>query len=82
VNSGVQGFPSDPGTPAAVTGGIDYAVANGLLVGAAVSYGHTTQGFDLGGNFKQSEIAGSLSWRLRRRPLLEQGHRIIWRSQL
>jgi outer membrane lipase/esterase len=60
VNSGVQGFPSDPGTPAAVTGGIDYAVANGLLVGAAVSYGHTTQGFDLGGNFKQSEIAGSL----------------------
>jgi len=60
MNSGAQGFPNDPGVPAAITGGIDYAVANDLLVGAAISYGHTTQSFDLGGNFKQSEIAGSL----------------------
>jgi outer membrane lipase/esterase len=60
VNSGAQGFPNDPGIPAAITGGVDYSVANGLLVGAAVSYGHTSQSFDLGGNFKQSEIAGSL----------------------
>jgi outer membrane lipase/esterase len=60
VNSGAQGFPNDPGIPAAITGGIDYSVANGLLIGAAISYGHTTQSFDLGGNFKQSEIAGSL----------------------
>jgi len=60
VNSGAHGFPNDPGVPAAITGGIDYAVANGLLIGAAISYGHTTQSFDLGGNFKQSEIAGSL----------------------
>jgi outer membrane lipase/esterase len=60
VNSGVQGFPNDPGIPAAITGGVDYSLGNGLLVGAAVSYGHTTQSFDLGGNFKQSDIAGSL----------------------
>jgi outer membrane lipase/esterase len=60
MNSGYQGFPNDPGIPAAVTAGIDYAFANGLLIGAAFSYGQTTQSFDLGGNFKQSEIAGSL----------------------
>jgi outer membrane lipase/esterase len=60
INSGSTGFPNDPGTPAAVTAGIDYAIANGMIVGAAVSYGQTTQSFDLGGNFKQSEIAGSL----------------------
>jgi outer membrane lipase/esterase len=60
ANSGYQGFPNDPGVPAAVTAGIDYAFANGLLVGGAFSYGQTTQSFDLGGNFKLSEYAGSL----------------------
>jgi outer membrane lipase/esterase len=60
INSGSTGFPSDPGTPAAVTAGIDYAIANGLIVGAAFSYGQTSQSFDLGGNFKQTDIAGSL----------------------
>jgi outer membrane lipase/esterase len=60
MNSGVQGFPNDPGIPAAITGGVDYSLGNGLLIGAAVSYGRTTQSFDIGGNFKQSDIAGSL----------------------
>jgi outer membrane lipase/esterase len=60
INSGSPGFPNDPGTPAAVTAGIDYAVANGAIIGAAVSYGQTSQSFDLGGDFKQTEIAGSL----------------------
>jgi outer membrane lipase/esterase len=60
INSGATGFPNDPGTPAAVTAGIDYAIANNMIVGAAFSYGQTTQSFDLGGNFKQTDIAGSL----------------------
>ena len=60
INSGSPGFPSDPGTPAAATAGIDYAIGSGLLIGAAVSYGQTRQSFDLGGNFKQTEVAGSL----------------------
>jgi outer membrane lipase/esterase len=60
MDSGARGFANDPGIPAAITGGIDYSVGNGLLIGAAVSYGHTTQSFDIGGNFKQRDIAGSL----------------------
>ena len=60
INSGATGFPNDPGTPAGVTAGIDYAIANGMIVGAAASYGQTSQSFDLGGNFKQTDIAGSL----------------------
>jgi outer membrane lipase/esterase len=60
INSGNPGFPNDPGVPASVTAGIDYAVANGLIIGAAFSYGQTTQSWDLGGGFTQKEIAGSL----------------------
>jgi outer membrane lipase/esterase len=60
INSGSTGFPNDPGTPAAVTAGIDYAIASNIIVGAAFSYGQTTQSFDLGGDFKQTDIAGSL----------------------
>ncbi len=60
MRSGSTGFPNDPGTPAGVTAGIDYAIARNMIVGAAFSYGQTTQSFDLGGNFKQTEIAGSL----------------------
>jgi outer membrane lipase/esterase len=60
INSGSTGFPNDPGTPAAVTAGIDYAIASNMIVGAAFSYGQTTQSFDLGGDFKQTDIAGSL----------------------
>lgn len=60
ANSGYAGFPGDPGTPASVGVGIDYAFAGGLLLGGAFSYGQTKQSFDLGGNFKLSEIAASL----------------------
>jgi outer membrane lipase/esterase len=60
INSGSAGFPGDPGVPAAVTAGIDYAIGSGTLIGVAVSYGQTAQSFDLGGNFKQTEVAGSL----------------------
>jgi outer membrane lipase/esterase len=60
INSGSPGFPGDPGVPASVTAGIDYAIASNMIVGAAFSWGQTTQSFDLGGNFKQTEIAGSL----------------------
>jgi outer membrane lipase/esterase len=60
ANSGYTGFPNDPGIPAAITGGIDYAFANGWLLGGAISVGSTTQSFSLGGNFKQDEWAASL----------------------
>lgn len=60
VNSGYAGFPSDPGVPGALTGGIDYAFDNGLLIGAAISGGTTTQSFDLGGNFRLDEYAANL----------------------
>ena len=60
MNSGYTGFPNDPGVPAAISGGFDYAFANGWLIGAAISVGTTTQSFDLGGDFKQNEYAASL----------------------
>jgi outer membrane lipase/esterase len=60
MNSGYNGFPNDPGVPAAITGGIDYAFANGVLLGGAISVGTTKQSFDLGGNFKQDEFAASV----------------------
>jgi outer membrane lipase/esterase len=60
VNSGYTGFPNDPGVPAAITGGFDYAFADGWLIGGAISVGTTKQSFDLGGNFKQNEYAASI----------------------
>ena len=60
INSGSPGFPNDPGVPASVTAGIDYAIASNIIVGAAFSWGQTTQSFSLGGDFKQTEVAGSL----------------------
>ncbi len=60
INAGSAGFPNDPGTPAAVTAGVDYAITNSMIVGAAFSYGQTKQSFSLGGDFKQTDIAGSL----------------------
>jgi outer membrane lipase/esterase len=60
INSGYTGFPNDPGVPASITGGFDYAFANGWLIGAAISVGSTKQSFDLGGNFKQNEYAASI----------------------
>ncbi len=68
INAGSAGFPNDPGTPAAVTVGVDYAITNSMIVGAAFSYGQTKQSFSLGGDFKQTDIAGSLYRRLRGRP--------------
>ena len=43
ADSGSNGFPNDPGVPAAITGGIDYSFGNNLLVGAAFSGGRTQQ---------------------------------------
>jgi outer membrane lipase/esterase len=60
MNSGYNGFPNDPGVPASVSGGIDYAFASGWLLGGALSGGTTTQSFDLGGNFKMDEFAASI----------------------
>jgi outer membrane lipase/esterase len=60
ADSGYNGFPNDPGIPAAITGGIDYSFGNNLLVGAAFSGGRTQQTYDLGGNFKLNEYAASL----------------------
>jgi outer membrane lipase/esterase len=72
MNSGYTGFPNDPGVPASVTGGIDYAFAGGWLLGAAISGGTTTQSFDLGGNFKLDEFAASLYAAYARGPLWGQ----------
>lgn len=55
----VTGFPSDPGTPAMGTVGVDYLWAPNWLIGGTVSVATTTQSFSLGGNFKQNEFAVS-----------------------
>jgi outer membrane lipase/esterase len=68
INSGSANFPSDPGIPSAASAGIDYAVANGLLVGAAFSYGQTTQSWSLGGSFTEKEFVGSVYAALNRGP--------------
>jgi outer membrane lipase/esterase len=60
------GFPNDPGTPVATTAGFDYAVTPDWLVGAAFSGLTTTQSFSLGGNFTQTEYAGSVYTAYRR----------------
>jgi len=69
ANSGYDGFPNDPGVPGSITGGVDYAFANGWLLGGAMSVGTTTQSFDLGGNFKQNEYAANLYAAYARGPL-------------
>jgi outer membrane lipase/esterase len=68
INSGSANFPNDPGMPAAATAGIDYAIANGLLIGAAISYGQTTQSWSLGGSFTEKEVVGSVYGALNRGP--------------
>ena len=45
------GFPTDPGTPAMLSAGVDYLWIPDLLVGGAVSVATTTQSFSPGGNF-------------------------------
>jgi outer membrane lipase/esterase len=57
LGTSYNGFPSDPGTPGAVTVGADYLLFPNFLVGGAVSVGTTTQSFSLGGNFRQNEYA-------------------------
>jgi outer membrane lipase/esterase len=57
LGTSYNGFPSDPGTPGAVTVGADYLLFPNWLVGGAVSVGTTTQSFSLGGNFRQNEYA-------------------------
>jgi outer membrane lipase/esterase len=54
-----SGFPNDPGTPAALTAGLDYKVANDWLVGAAVSWATTKQSFSTSGDFRQNDFATS-----------------------
>jgi len=52
-------FPSDPGTPAAVTGGFDYRFMQDWILGVAFSLGRATQSFSLGGDFTINEVAVS-----------------------
>jgi outer membrane lipase/esterase len=60
INNPAPGFPGDPSTPLSGTVGLDYNSTTGYLVGAAFTTGTQTPGFDLGGKFKQKEIAGSI----------------------
>jgi outer membrane lipase/esterase len=53
------GFPDDPGTPVAMTGGFDYKVSPHWLVGAAFSLGATRQSYSSAGGFTQDEFAAS-----------------------
>jgi outer membrane lipase/esterase len=55
-----SGFPGDPGTPTALTVGLDYKVANDWLVGAAVSWATAKQPFSATGDFRQNDFAASL----------------------
>jgi outer membrane lipase/esterase len=60
MNSSFPGFPSDPGTPAGGSIGVDYAFGSGWLVGAAFAASTTSQSFSLGGNFRYDDYAASL----------------------
>ena len=60
INNPAPGFPGDPSTPLSGTVGLDYKSTTGYLLGAAFTTGTQTPGFDLGGKFKQKEIAGSI----------------------
>jgi outer membrane lipase/esterase len=60
ISNPAPGFPGDPSTPLSGTVGLDYQSTTGYLLGAAITTGTQTPGFDLGGKFKQKEIAGSI----------------------
>ena len=60
ISNPAPGFPGDPSTPLSGTVGLDYKSTTGYLLGAAFTTGTQTPGFDLGGKFKQQEIAGSI----------------------
>ncbi len=55
-----NGFPGDPGTPVALTGGFDYKYTREWLIGAAFSVGNTKQSFSNTGDYKQEEFAASI----------------------
>lgn len=67
--SNAAGFPDDPGTPAAVTAGIDYAFTPHWIGGAAFSFGTTKQSYSTTGNFRQDDYALSLYAAYRSEPL-------------
>ena len=54
------GFPWDPGTPVALTGGFDYRYTREWLIGAAFSVGTTKHSFSNTGNFTQEDVAASI----------------------
>jgi outer membrane lipase/esterase len=60
MTNNAAGFPNDPGTPLATTGGFDYTIAPNWLVGVAFSGLTTQQSFSLGGNYRQDEFAVSV----------------------
>jgi outer membrane lipase/esterase len=60
INNPAPGFPGDPSTPLSGTLGLDYKSTDGYLLGGAITTGTQTAGFDLGGRFRQDEIAGSI----------------------
>ncbi|MBS0247908.1 MAG: autotransporter domain-containing protein [Proteobacteria bacterium] len=64
-----DGFPDDPGTPTAVTAGIDYAFTPHWIGGMALSFGTTKQSYSTAGNFRQIDYAVSLYAAYRSEPL-------------
>ncbi len=64
-----DGFPDDPGTPAAVTAGIDYAFTPQWIAGMAFSFGTTRQNYATTGDFRQDDYALSLYAAYRSDPL-------------
>ncbi|MGP0095099.1 MAG: autotransporter outer membrane beta-barrel domain-containing protein [Xanthobacteraceae bacterium] len=60
MNNSANGFPNDPGFPVSGTMGLDYRWQNGWLAGAALTVGHVTPTFSLGGSYTQDEVALNL----------------------
>lgn len=60
IDDPATGFSGDRSTPLSGTIGFDYTWASGYLLGGAITIGTQTAGFDLGGSFRQKEVAGSL----------------------
>lgn len=57
IDNSTNGFPSDPGSPVSGTMGIDYRWQTGWLAGAAITVGHVTPTFSIGGGYTQDEVA-------------------------
>lgn len=58
--SNAPGFSGESGVPSGLTLGVDYRFSPGVLLGAALSGGTQHPAFDLGGGFRQEELAASL----------------------